>query len=60
VEPAESRDERVKVLVRALEAWRRRALSLDRLCVVLLTALVRWQGERQSPHHRVPGMLDDR
>jgi hypothetical protein len=30
------------------------------LCVVLLTALVRWQGERQSPHHRVPGMLDDR
>jgi hypothetical protein len=48
VEPAEPGDERIGVLLRALEGRLWRGLSLDRLCVDLVDSLAAWQAERES------------
>jgi hypothetical protein len=59
VEPAENADVRIDVLVPVLETRRWRGFSLDRLCADLLTALDRWEAQRDPSDRGTRRMLDD-
>ena len=48
VDPADTGDERVHSLMRALDGQQWRARSLGRLCADLLASLESWQAERGS------------
>jgi hypothetical protein len=59
VEPAEPGDERVDVLVSALQDRPWRGLVLDRLCADLVTALETWEAEREAFDRDLRRLLEE-
>jgi hypothetical protein len=60
VEPGDADDARVDALVGALDGRQWRAWSMARLCATLLSALEKWQAERESPESDLRRLLEGR
>ena len=60
VEPAEVGDERVDVLMCALDGRLWRGWSLAGLCAYLISTLDTWTAERESLDHDLRRLLEDR
>jgi hypothetical protein len=59
MEPADAGDERVEVLVTALDGHQWRGWSLARLCTDLLAWLETWQAERESLETGLRRLLEE-
>ncbi len=59
VEPAEGADERLDVLLSALDGQQWRGWSLARLCAELIASLEDWHAERDSLETDLRRLLDD-
>jgi hypothetical protein len=59
VEPAEGADERLDVLLSALDGQQWRGWSLARLCAELIASLEGWHAERDSLETDLRRLLDD-
>ena len=59
VEPADAGDERVNVLLSALDGRPWRGWSLSRLCTHLLASLESWQAEREALESDLRRLLEE-
>jgi hypothetical protein len=59
VEPADAGDDRVDVLLTALDGQHWRAWTLSRLCTDVLAALSSWQAERESLETDLRRLLEE-
>jgi hypothetical protein len=59
VEPADAGDERVDVLLRALDGRQWRGWSLGRLCTDLLASLQSWHAEREALESDLRRLLEE-
>ena len=59
VEPADAGDERVDVLLSALDGRQWRGWSLGRLCTHLLASLQSWQAEREALESDLRRLLEE-